>query len=265
MPLSDARDDRHIDGPIPFAALASDPVRLRAWLDRQDAAGAGWDDKAAAASLVGRMGWDWVCAAATQHLGAERAAIDGGIAADTLHLVAAHWLSSDAAPYPMLTCRVTLAGPRIETSRALGQRYVAAFAPLIAQVGILTGLPPTAQWRLLADALHTGCLAVGRDLGCIDAAMDLARAGLIAAGAPLWNRQVHYRHLSATRADGTTASDWFTFRGGCCRHYTTPGRATYSTCVLRCDDDRAARLERWLQDQPQRSDQQLPVPLAATR
>lgn len=110
-----------------------------------------------------------------------------------------------------------------------------------------TGLPKSAMWRLVGDALAVGFLDAGRRYDRLPASLAMAEAVLKHDGSPLKNRQMHFCDVTVCDAadpDRVLACHTFRARGGCCRYYRIPGGKLCSTCVLH---DAATR-ERLLQN-----------------
>lgn len=109
------------------------------------------------------------------------------------------------------------------------------FRPLIEALNGKTGLPRSAMWRLVGDALGVAFLEAGRRYDCLDEAKATAMTVLKQPGSPLKNRQMHFLDISL-RDDGCPdrirATYTFRARGGCCRYYLIEGRKLCTTCVL---------------------------------
>jgi hypothetical protein len=122
----------------------------------------------------------------------------------------------------------------------------AHFTPLLDVLNARTGLPRSAMWRLVADALAVAFLDAGRRYNCLDEAKATAMAVLKHPGSPLTNRQLHFFDVivrDEASPARVVASYTFRARGGCCRFYRAEGGSLCSTCVLQ----RPAERERILQ------------------
>lgn len=120
------------------------------------------------------------------------------------------------------------------------------FRPLIEALYRKTGLPRSAMWRLVGDALAVASLEAGRHYDCLDEAKAMALAVLKQPGSPLKNRQMHYFDVALRDEacpDRVLASYTFRARGGCCRYYLIEGRPLCSTCVLQDPVTRDRRLQ----------------------
>jgi hypothetical protein len=121
------------------------------------------------------------------------------------------------------------------------------FTPLIRALNRLTGLPWSAMWRLVGDALGAAFLDAGRRYGCLEGAKAAAMAILKQVGSPLRNQQLHYVTITV-RDDAdpqrVLASYDFRARGGCCRYYLIEGKPLCTTCVLQHPATRDRLLER---------------------
>lgn len=127
------------------------------------------------------------------------------------------------------------------------QGVEAHFSPIIEALNRKTGLPRSAMWRLVGDALAVAFLDAGRRYDRLDDAKAMAMAVLKQPGSPLANRQLHYFDVTVrddAQPDRVLASYTFRARGGCCRYYRIEGRKLCSTCVLQS----AATRERLLQN-----------------
>ncbi len=148
----------------------------------------------------------------------------------------------DAASHPDAT--VLAADDALHA--AFREAVEAHFTPLLDMLNARTGLPHSAMWRLVADALAVNFLDAGRRYDCLDRAKATAMAVLKHPGSPLTNRQLHYFDVTLrddTRPERVVASYTFRARGGCCRFYRAEGGSLCSTCVLQ----RPAERERILQ------------------
>jgi ferric iron reductase protein FhuF len=109
-----------------------------------------------------------------------------------------------------------------------------------------SGLAKAALWRILGDSLAGAFLANGKELGCADAAQDIALPLLRRRGTPFFSRQTGFTRIALPEAPEIHGS--FRVRGGCCRYYTLPDGEYCTTCVLRDDKSRTARLTEYLRD-----------------
>lgn len=137
---------------------------------------------------------------------------------------------------------VTILPDHIALRDHLRTSLEAHLAPLVAQIHALTGLGPTAQWRLVADGCAALFLNLGKALGDAEQAQAEGLAFVKAAGSPLNNPQTGYFTLEH---NGTCAT--FRARGGCCRYYTVPPGEKCTMCVLRPPAERDARLRAYLE------------------
>lgn len=136
----------------------------------------------------------------------------------------------------------------IDGIRALA---VAVHAPLIEALFALTRLGRNAMWRLVADALASGWLSVGKRVGLVEQSMRVADAIVHGGGAPLANKQTGFVEIvvrDAADPSRILGCEWFRARGGCCRYYTTGKSAGEycSTCVLRPAESRDKRLHDYV-------------------
>ncbi|ROU02452.1 (2Fe-2S)-binding protein [Histidinibacterium lentulum] len=134
--------------------------------------------------------------------------------------------------------------PGMETADALGALVAGLFAPLVAAVSRRSGLSRGALWRLVGDGLSATLLALGKEAGCEDRAMDMARAVLADRRTPLFSRQTGFVRIDLP--ERPEIAEWFRARGGCCRYYTAEGSEYCTTCVLRDKKSRDARLREHL-------------------
>uniref|UniRef100_A0A2A3JZ25 Ferric iron reductase n=1 Tax=Alloyangia mangrovi TaxID=1779329 RepID=A0A2A3JZ25_9RHOB len=112
------------------------------------------------------------------------------------------------------------------------------FAPLISHLSILSGLAPSAFWRLVADSVAAEFLSVGRKMGEEALAKGLALRIVKTAGSPLDNAQLHFFDLDLTAAGEPQKKISLRARGGCCRYYTVEGGKLCTTCVLKAPAER---------------------------
>jgi FhuF 2Fe-2S C-terminal domain len=118
---------------------------------------------------------------------------------------------------------------------------IAHLTPLVETLNARTGLPRSAMWRLVADALAVAFLDAGRRHERLDEAKAAAMAVLKHPGSPLTNRQLHYFDVTLRDdacPDRVLASYTFRARGGCCRFYRAEGGHLCSTCVLQTPAER---------------------------
>lgn len=129
-----------------------------------------------------------------------------------------------------------------DLARVIEGLHAGAIAALARQ----TGLGAVAQWRLVSDGVAGALVHQGRAMGCVDRAVDLARAVVGEAATRLQSRKVEIVQVHHPRRPDI--ADWFRLRGGCCRYYTASGEAGVycTTCVHRNRDDQIARLADYL-------------------
>jgi hypothetical protein len=124
---------------------------------------------------------------------------------------------------------------------AFREAVIAHFTPLLEMLNARTGLPRSAMWRLVADALAVAFLDAGHRYERLDEAKAAAMAVLKHPGSPLTNRQLHYFDVTLrdeTCPERVLASYTFRARGGCCRFYRAEGGHLCSTCVLQTPAER---------------------------
>lgn len=121
------------------------------------------------------------------------------------------------------------------------------FTPLIRALNRMTGLPWSAMWRLVGDALGAAFLDAGRRYGCLEDAKAAAMTILKKVGSPLRNKQMHFVTITVrddADPERVLSSYDFRARGGCCRYYLIKGKPLCSTCVLQDPATRDRLLER---------------------
>lgn len=120
------------------------------------------------------------------------------------------------------------------------------FAPLVDMHFQLSNLAKPALWRLVGDSLAAAFLAQGENFDCPDKAMQAAEKILKRRGTKLFSKQVGFFNMSLPERPDT--AEWFRARGGCCRYYTSKDGEYCTTCVLRDEESRNARLQTYLRE-----------------
>lgn len=257
MPLAPSALDEIRDGPVTLDALAADAARLELWIDEHRRLHAGTDRRAAGAFLIGRVAFEVLEPLAQRLVARGRAPIPGpGDVA--LRLGWSTW-EDEGGRTPVLALRPRFAGaPGEGGAAALGAALHPLFAALVAALAGATRLSSGSLWRLVTDAVASTLLEAGRAAGQSEAGMALAHEALAAADRPLRNPQCGFFELRAADRAGRPCREWHLRRGGCCRFYTVEGGETCTSCVLRDQASREARLRDWVASRP------LPEPVPAS-
>jgi hypothetical protein len=121
-------------------------------------------------------------------------------------------------------------------------------APLIAAVSNTTRLGQRAQWALAADTLASLFLYLGEAHGNAEAARAEGLGLIKAPGSPLYNAQTGYVTLEYQGVCET-----FRQRGGCCLYYKIEPGNNCTTCVLRPEEERNARLLAYMAEKQARA------------
>ena len=181
----------------------------------------GLDRRGQGAFFIGGVAYYFSFALAWQHL-----------TTGVLPALTARHLAVRPGPDRTLLYRVR---PAEAGAIAAGPLIEAALAPLIAQVKLATRLSDPAQWRLVADGIVGGYIAVGQHLGQIEAAWATA---LALVRDPRW--RFFNGHTDVYEIDGQC----FLKRGGCCRYYTADAGSYCATCILRPPDQHIGEIRR---------------------
>lgn len=233
---------------------ASLPV-LEDWLSDQQSLYPGTPRDTAAAFLFGTITWALCEMIAARWLEAGRVPVlpPGPL---RLAMQREHW-QEDGEEGEHFVCRIDLvwseSGDRPEAvlvgdlARALHGRL----ASLAATLSQCAGLPASALWRLLGDAIGGAFLGAAPDEDT-GAARAAASALLAASAAPIRNRQLQFEEIvlpAERHPRGERVNRWFRKRGGCCRYYKVEGGDYCTTCVLRDDESRRGRLLDYVERQ----------------
>lgn len=240
------------EGHVPLVALPDEQIDT--WLADMGHDHPDMDDKTRAAYLIGHIAWS-----VALNIGALHVAGPGVPAVDSAIIgMASAWYRYDHEGESGHALRFTprlLAAPadtfRPLDSAGIHALILAVHAPLIEQLFVRTRLGRKAMWRLVADAVAAGWLAVGKQIDRDAHAMALAEAIMATPGSPLANKQTHYVDITVPdEGDGLSGHEWFRARGGCCRYYTTEKSAGEycTTCVLRTPESRNALLQTYLRN-----------------
>ncbi|SHI99144.1 (2Fe-2S)-binding protein [Wenxinia saemankumensis] len=234
-------------GTAPEAALRLDapsPAVLEAWLAAERARAPGGDDRLAAAYLLGSVAFSVSEILAALVL---RGVLPGVLPGAAVVARRARWEkngeSGEGIAYDMVFADGALVACP-DPAAGFGAALIALFAPLVAALQPRSGLSRGALWRLVGDGLSAALLARGKETGREEAAMGIASAILRDRASPLQSRQTGFVEVSAPGRPGIR--EWFRVRGGCCRYYTSAGGEYCTTCVLRDEESRRARLEEYL-------------------
>lgn len=130
----------------------------------------------------------------------------------------------------------------------LGRQLEALFGSLIPCLAEATRLAPAAQWRLIADSVAMAFLEVGQALDQRETAQRKALEILKRKPSPLYNKQLNFVNVAASKGN-TTSEKTFVSRGGCCRYYTAPEGSICPSCVLEPPERQRERLTELLKAQ----------------
>lgn len=249
----------NIDGPPQYYSVAelcrTSVAVLEAWLDDQQSLYPATPRDAAAAFFFGALTWGLCEAIAKRWLETGTAP---SLSADPLRLAMTweHW-QEDGAEGDHIVCRFdslwTESGPDAEADHVadLAQALRLQLDPLVATLSQRAGLPASALWRLLGDAIGGAFIDVAQGDN-LAAALAAAQALLAASTAPIANKQMKIEELalpSERHPRGEAYRRWFRKRGGCCRYYKVDGGDYCTTCVLRDDASRQERLLDYMERQ----------------
>jgi hypothetical protein len=238
------------------AELCSTSIEvLEGWLADQQGLYPATPRDTAAAFLFGTLAWALCEAIATRWLAA---GVAPTLSAAPLRLamVWEHW-QEDGEEGDHVVCRFDSiwAQPGEPTGpdpvSDLAEALRARLEPLVSLLSQRAGIPASALWRLLGDAIGGSFLEAARG-GDTTVARAAATALLAASPAPVRNKQMQFEELVLPQnrhPRGEIERRWFRKRGGCCRYYKVEGGHYCTTCVLRDDASRTERLLDYMERQ----------------
>lgn len=238
----------HPEGAVTLADLAQGGAALLRMVALKQAQADGGDAKLGCAYLIGDLGWEvGGLLAALWLAGWQVGRVDP--AAVAIVPRALEW-EEDGQSGVAQVLDLTLDPAGLTAGGAapadLARAIEGLHAGPIAALTRLTGLGAVAQWRLVSDGVAGALIQSGKAMGCVEKAVDLARAVLGDTGTRLQSRNIEVVQVRHPHRPGI--SDWFRLRGGCCRYYTASGETGEycTTCVHRDRDDQIARLAAFL-------------------